>query len=345
MDEMKLCPKCNAENPKAANFCRKCRYEFPEETKEGLSLKPEIKYFHIKESQYVAGSTIHLEWEADNYTKTELSGEDVTSSNETEIVVEKALEIQLVAYNDYDQAHRSVRITPYSSPDIRTFSASRTQIKAGNTIRLSWDVINARRILLKNSYEDIDVSKQTSIERSPMEDTTYTLIAFAVDEQISISKEITVYVLQEVVINDFLSNIDQTLESQAIELSWDVKFAEKIVLFPNSLDVTKQKSIKLFPSTTTTYTLIASNAISEKKQMLTVGVRRLPKLDVKVSESLSKLQIPTCDIDLTSLTDSIVETKLDRWLLSPTEQNISKRIWKKGLWNRLKKLLPKWTKL
>ena len=122
----------------------------------------------------------------------------------TEIVVEKAVEILLVAYNDYDQAHRSVRITPYSSPNIRTFSASRIQIKAGNTIRLFWDVINAKRILLKNSYEDIDVSKQTSIERSPMEDTTYTLIAFAVDEQISISKDITIQVLQEVVINDRL---------------------------------------------------------------------------------------------------------------------------------------------
>ena len=62
------------------------------------------------------------------------------------------------------------------------------------------------------------------------------LIAFAVDEQISISKDITIQVLQEVVINDFLSNINQTLESQAIELSWDVKFAEKIMLLPNSLD-------------------------------------------------------------------------------------------------------------
>ena len=52
---MKKCPECNAENPIAANFCRKCRYEFSEATKNGLSLKPEIKYFRIKELQYVIG--------------------------------------------------------------------------------------------------------------------------------------------------------------------------------------------------------------------------------------------------------------------------------------------------
>ncbi|MGM9763091.1 MAG: zinc ribbon domain-containing protein [Candidatus Cryptobacteroides sp.] len=345
MTEMKICPKCKTENPKAANFCRKCRYEFPEATKEGLSLKPGIKYFRIRESQYVVGSTIHLEWEADNYTKFELAGEDVTLSKEKEIVVEKTVEIQLIASNDYDQAQQSVRITPLSSPNIRSFSASRTQIKAGNTVRLSWNTINAKKITLKDGYEDADVTMQTSIELSPMEDATYTLIAYAFDEAIYVSKEISVRVLQEVSINDFSSDTQQTLESQAIELRWDVTSADKLMLFPNNLDVTHQKSIRLFPATTTTFTLIASNAISQKQQMLTVSVQRLPRLDVKVSESLSKLQIPTCNIDLTSLTGSIAETGLDRWMISPTEQGVSKKIWSKSLWQRLKKLLPKWTKL
>ena len=65
MSEMKKCPECNAENPIAANFCRKCRYEFSEATKNGLSLKPEIKYFRIKELQYVIGSKIYIEWDAE----------------------------------------------------------------------------------------------------------------------------------------------------------------------------------------------------------------------------------------------------------------------------------------
>lgn len=119
---MKKCPECNAENPKAANFCRKCRYEFPEATKNGSSLKPEIKSFRIKESQNVIGSTIHIGWDADNYTKIELAGEDVTLYKNVELVVEKAVKIQLVVYNDFDQIKQSIRIVPYSSPNIRRFS-------------------------------------------------------------------------------------------------------------------------------------------------------------------------------------------------------------------------------
>ena len=150
MSEMKKCPECNAENPKAANFCRKCRYEFPEATKDGSSLKPEIKYLRIRESQYVVGSTIHIEWDVDNYTKVELAGEDVTLYKDVELIVDKAVELQLVVSNDYDQVKQSVKVVPYSSPVVRRFSSSHSNIKAGKTTRLSWSVDYAKMILLKS---------------------------------------------------------------------------------------------------------------------------------------------------------------------------------------------------
>ena len=111
------------------------------------------------------------------------------------------------------------------------------------------------------------------------------------------------------------------------------------MLYPNDIDVTQQTSIKVFPNRAITYRLVASNAISIKEQMLSVGVRSLPKLDVKVSDSLSRLQIPNCEIDLTPLITSIKETDLDRWMLSPTEQGITKKMIEKGHWNRLKNIL------
>ena len=342
---MKKCPECNAENPKAANFCRKCRYEFPEATKNGSSLKPEIKSFRVKESQFVIGSTIHIEWDADNYTKIELAGEDVTLYKNVELVVEKAVKIQLVAYNDFDQIKQSIRIVPYSSPNIRRFSSSHSNIKAGKTTRLSWNVDNGKRILLKSAIDEIDVSTQTELEVTPTTDITYTLIAFAFDENISVSKDITVRVLQEVTINDFSSDTPQTLESQPVELRWNIANADKIMLYPNDIDVTQQSLIKIFPNRATTYSLIASNAISQKEQMLTIGVRPLPRLDVKMSDSLSRLHIPSCEIDLTPLTASIKETNLDRWMLSPIDQNVSKKIWRKSLWNQLKRILPSKMKL
>jgi len=343
MSEMKKCPECNAENPKAANFCRKCRYEFSEATKEGLSLKPEIKYFRIRESQYVIGSTIHIEWDVDNYTKVELAGEDITLYKDVELIVEKAVELQLVASNDYDQTKQSIRVVPDSSPIIRRFSSSHSNIKAGKTARLSWSVDYAKKILLKSSTstEEVDVTVMAELEVSPTKDTTYTLIAYAIDESISVAKDISIRVLQDVIINDFSSDVPYTLESQAVELRWNIENADKIMLYPNDLDVTQQTAIKVFPNRATTYRIIASNAISVKEQMVSIGVQPLPRLDVKVSDSLSRLQIPNCEIDLTPLTTSIKEIDLDRWMLSPREQNVTKNIWGQGLFKKLKRILTK----
>lgn len=345
MNNTKKCPVCNAENPKAANFCRKCRYEFPEATKDGSSLKPEIKYLRIRESQYVVGSTIHIEWDVDNYTKVELAGEDVTLFKDIELVVDKAVELQLVVSNDYDQAKQSVNVVPYSSPVIQRFSSSHSNIKAGKTTRLSWSVDYAKKVLLKSPSDEKDVTVMSELEITPANDTTYTLVAYAVDEGISVSKDITVRVLHDVAINDFSSDIPQTLESQPVELRWDIENADKIMLYPNDIDVTHQNSLKVFPNRTMTYRIVANNAISIKEALLSIDVRPLPRLDVKVSDSLSRLQIPNCEIDLASLTASIKETDLDRWMLSPTKQNVSKRIWRQNLLEKLKKILSKRIKL
>lgn len=345
MSEMKKCPECNAENPKVANFCRKCRYEFPEATKDGSSLKPEIKYLRIRESQYVVGSTIHIEWDVDNYTKVELAGEDVTLYKDVELIVEKAVELQLVVSNDYDQVKQSVKVVPYSSPVVRRFSSSHSNIKAGKTTRLSWSVDYAKKVLLRSPSDDIDVTVMTELEICPVNDTTYTLVAYAVDESIFVSKDITVRVLHDVVINDFSSDIPQTLESQPVELRWNIENADKIMLYPNDIDVTHQNSLKVFPNRAMTYRIVVSNAISIKEALLSIGVRPLPRLDVKVSDSLSRLEIPNCEIDLTPLTTSIKETDLDRWMLSPAEQNISKRVWGQSLWKKLKKILSKKIKI
>ena len=342
---MKKCPECNAENPKAANFCRKCRYEFPEATKGGLSLKPEIKFFHIKEQQYVIGSKIHVEWDVDNCTKVELAGEEVTLYKDVELVVERAVELELVASNDYDQAKQSVRVVPYSLPIIRRFSSSHSNIKAGKTTKLSWSADYAKKVLLKSPYEEIDVTIMSELEISPANDATYTLVAYAVDESISVSKDITVRVLHDVAINDFSSDIPQTLESQPVELRWDIENADKIMLYPNDIDITHQNSLKVFPNRAMTYRIVASNAISIKEALVSIGVRPLPRLDVKVSDSLSRLEIPNCEIDLTPLTTSIKETDLDRWMLSPAEQNITKKMWQQNIETKIKKILFSMIKL
>lgn len=199
--------------------------------------------------------------------------------------------------------------------------------------------------MLKSPIDEIDITNLSEYEISPKSDTAYTIIAYAVDESISVSKEISIRVLRDVVIKDFSSDLPQTLESQPVELRWDIENADKILLYPNDLDVTKQNSIKVFPNRAMTYRIVASNSISIKEQMVSIGVRQSPRLDVKVSDSLSRLQIPNCEIDLTPLTTSIKETDLDRWMISPVEQGVAKKLWGQGLLKKIKKILPKRMKL
>ena len=109
---MKLCPKCKTENPKEASFCRHCRYEFPEATKNGTSVSPQTLSFKLHESDYTIGSIIHFDWTVENATIIKLNEYDVTSNGTAEMAVEKAESITLTAENDYDKTTRTIRLSP-----------------------------------------------------------------------------------------------------------------------------------------------------------------------------------------------------------------------------------------
>lgn len=325
----------------AANFCRHCRYEFPEATKNGLSLDPKIAFFRIKETRYVIGSKVHLEWAADNYNKLELEGEDVTLYNDAELVVEKAVEIHLVAFNDYAQIQQSIRIIPTPLPQIDYFSSSHRIASKGGRIRLSWNVSNASKLLLRYDSEQKDVTGDYGIDLFLDQDTTFSLVAVSCDKDISVEKQLKVTILEEVAIKAFGSDVLYTFETQPVELHWQVDYAERIILYPGEVDVTSQKKIMVFPSQTTVYRLLASNAISEVEQLVTVMVRSLPRIDVNVTNSLSRLQIPAFEFDFAPLLGSIKETNVDKWLLSPAQQPVNKRIWKHNLLKVMDKILRK----
>lgn len=307
--------------------------------------KPKIKLFEIDKERILAGNKINVTWETINSSKTQITGVGEVNSMGNRLIKVEEHEIRLIAENELGQVEAIKTIEIIPQPVIHRFSSDHSNIKAGKTTKLSWSIDYAKTITLKSPTDELDVTVMSELEVSPIEDTTYTLIVLAGDEKTLISKEITIRVLKDVAINDFSSDIPQTLESQPVVLRWNVANADKIMLYPNDIDVTKQTSIKVFPNRTVIYRLVASNAISIKEQMVSVGVRPLPKLDVKVSDSLSRLQIPNCEIDLTSLTTSIKETDLDRWMLSPTEQSITKKMWRKGLWNKLKNILSPKIKL
>lgn len=336
---MKICPKCKTDNPLASNFCRYCRYEFPETSKDGQSLKPRIKYFRIKQTEYVIGSTVHIDWAADNYTQIELSGEDVTLRKEFIFTIVKPQELYLLVKNDYDQVQATLLIAPTEGPIIKKFISSHYNILKGRTIKLSWLVDNAVKLLIRCNSGEIDVTALNELELLPSVTDTYTLIAIAKDNRVTIEKSLHVDVKNEVIINYFLSNISSTLETMPIVLSWHVENADKITLYPNDIEVTNRNSIQLYCDRSTIFRLIARNVLSVKEQIVTIGVQSLPKIDVKFSESLSQLHFPDCTIDFLPIGNSINEIAIDKWMMSSTEKSITKKIWRNSILQKFKSFI------
>ena len=314
MKESKICPRCKTENPKVANFCRRCRYKFPEGTKDGTSLSPIIHSFKIQENDYTVGSVIHFEWFVENANIIKLNDCDVTSNGNAETKVEKAETIVLAAENDYDKAERSIRLSPRPLPSIRSFSSSYSSIRSGQGIKLKWDFKNAAKAVFITSDGDINVTNKSFIKVTPTKTETYRLVCYSCDDNIFVEQSLQVTVASPVVIHNFTADKDLIAESDKVTLKWDVEHATSIMLHPIMKDVTKLKKIEVNPSRTTEYRLVASNNISQDEQSLSVGVRQLPKMDVKFADSLSKLEIPSFNIDLSFLHDSLKNAKIDEWM-------------------------------
>lgn len=333
---MKICPKCKTENPKVASFCRHCRYEFPEATKNGTSVSPQILSFKVKENNYTIGSIIHFDWTIENATIIKLNEYDVTSNGTAEMTVERAESITLTAENDYDKVTRVIRLSPRPLPSIRSFAASNMSIRVGQEVKLKWEIRNTVKAKLISSTEEIDVTNKTFIKVSPNATETYQLICYSCDDRIFADQSIQISVIAPVFIRGFYANKDVIADSDKVTLTWDVENATSIMLYPIMRDVSKQRRYEVFPSRTTEYHIVAMNNISQEEASVSVGVRQLPKMDLKFSDSFSKIEMPSCNIDLSFLSESLKNSQIDKWMTTkPLDDKLSVKL------NRIKVSLQK----
>ena len=337
MNNTKICPKCKTENPVVASFCRHCRYEFPEATKNGTPVSPQILSFKVKESDYTIGSIIHFDWTVENATIIKLNEYDVTSNGTAEMTVEKAESIILSAENDYDKTTRTIRLSPRPLPSIRLFSASSLSIRSGQEVKLKWEFRNTVKAVLISSAGEIDVTNKTFIKVAPNNTKTYQLICYSCDERIFAEQSLQISVVAPVVIRSFYADKDVIAESDKVYLTWDVDNATSIMLYPLMKDISKQRRYEVSPSRTTEYRIVAINNISQDEASVSVGVRQLPKMDLKFADSFSKIEMPSCDVNMSFLSDSLKKAHIDEWM---TTRPIEKIKWSVRM-NRIKAFLHK----
>ena len=336
---MKICPTCHTENPRAASFCRHCRYEFPEETKSDTSISPKILYFKLLEDKYTIGSAIRLEWNVVNAKIVKLNETEVPAIGSSTLKVENAETMALIAENDYDKAVRNIRITPRPQPAIRSFSTSQTSIRAGQEVKFKWETKNCFRLVLRSSKDDVDVTNKPYYKVLPSQTDIYTLVGYAEDENIYVERELQVSVIFPVQITRFVSDQSVIAESDKAVLSWETENATSIVLYPMMKDVTNLHQYEVNPSRTIEYRLIATNGLSQAEAALSVGVRPLPKIDLKFADALAKIEMPSCDVNLSFLSEDLKKARVDEWMMTRPIENIRFSVWKNTIASKFKEVI------
>lgn len=327
---IKKCPKCDRENPIAANFCRHCGYKFSEASKQGNLIQPIINDLVVMTDTYTIGSFVDIMWDVANATHISLNAVNVTNQDSYEYEVKGDEDLVLIASNDYMQIQRVVKLSPIPLPKIVKLTPSRRKVREGEKIDIHIDYKNSKRaFLLSNLSEKIDVSTKKVVKVTPKSGEIYTLICYAIDLKVSVTKDLDLTIVNDVYIEDFSSNKNRTMESVPITLSWKVRNAQKMVLYPDGIDVTGKTSIELRPSRTTTYRLEATNGLNVKSEMLSISVTPIPKLNYEMPEFPSFKNICLDELGMKEMVANIREIDIDEWIKAPmeaTNESIFKRV-------------------
>ncbi|MCC6458908.1 MAG: serine/threonine protein kinase [Saprospiraceae bacterium] len=159
-------------------------------------------------------------------------------------------------------------------PKILRFKSDKFFLRKKETIRLSWQIENAARIVIDNNIGD--VTNQSYCDAVPEQDTIYQLTAtnfFGLSERASFIVQVSRIPPR---IAFFQSNRFIVMDDKGAVLSWDIKDAEK-VYFDNNQEINPSGSLEVHPEQDTVYTLKAVGCfgmVSEAR--VRVSVMRQP---------------------------------------------------------------------
>lgn len=165
--------------------------------------------------------------------------------------------------------------TPAPLPVINSFSITPLEMLEGDTAELSWNVSGATSISIDQGIGDIAASGKKTV--MPSQSTTYKLTATNAAGSISKTARIIVNPRGMPVINSFAVSPGEISAGETVTLSWNVSGANKINILGIG-DVPASDTQEVSPTSTTTYTLRAtnSNGISEATATVTMTTSGVP---------------------------------------------------------------------
>jgi len=165
---------------------------------------------------------------------------------------------------------------PIDSPIIDFFIVDVNTIEEGESATLGWQVTDADSVTISHGIGEVNSSGSYTV--SPTETITYILTATNSAGSVTDTAMITVNPADEEAdstiptIHSFTSDYTWISPGGSVNLSWEVSNADTVTIEPVFGEVNISGLASVSPSTTTTYTLTASNSVGDNTAEITIMV-------------------------------------------------------------------------
>ena len=187
-----------------------------------------------------------------------------------------ALGKDIIIYDPYINTEEK-----FDSNVIKVFKQSTNKVLRGNSVEFSWDIRGKHiKIKLVVGEKVITIKNPRYTKRILISESSHiVLIVESKNSHIEIArKSLFVEVVDPVEILAFSASRLVSIESMPIILKWKVENADRIILFPNQIDVTSENQIMVNPMKSTTFSIKATNGCSTQERYCTISVKPLPSI-------------------------------------------------------------------
>jgi hypothetical protein len=256
---------------------------------------PVINSFTASATNVVLGDTVTLKWNVSNAVKVEILGleklpeEDIPLIGEIESWPMASTTYVLNAYGANGtmiSATVDVNVDTTGPLSIVSFTASATQIQSGDTVKLKWQVKNAKSIeiigLEKLPEKELPIL-EGELDVWPLATTTYILQAVGFQGEIA-SKAVTVLVVDNPVSIESASiSPSEITLGQTATISWKAINASKVNISGVTGDLPATGSVVVKPTAagTVKYEISATGSLGDvAKTTVSLVVKEVPSVKI-----------------------------------------------------------------
>ncbi|WP_375771395.1 serine protease [Archangium gephyra] len=213
-------------------------------------LRPTITTFKANPDKVDTGGEVILGWTSENADTCALDGAAVAKTGDVAFRLSANRTFTLICKNGSGSDSKTLTVPVRPSVVIHSFSATPTEINAGDTSTLQWSVSNATSCSLSGQAVQ-DYQGEQSLDVAPPRTTSYTLRCTGPGGPAT--RSATVSVNEKVTVTSFSASPASITQGDQSKLSWSSTGAQSCSISPGFMDVAASGSEYVTPNETTTY--------------------------------------------------------------------------------------------